>query len=52
MLYYYTNSNLHDSAHLRVRDVKAGALVGTDKFGNEYYENKDYIFSESPVSEK
>lgn len=29
---------------LRLRDLRAGALVGTDEFGNKYYENKDYFF--------
>uniref|UniRef100_A0A8C4S1U9 NADH dehydrogenase [ubiquinone] 1 alpha subcomplex subunit 12 n=2 Tax=Erpetoichthys calabaricus TaxID=27687 RepID=A0A8C4S1U9_ERPCA len=28
----------------RVNDLKTGALVGTDKYGNKYYEDKYYFF--------
>ena len=28
----------------RARDVRAGTLVGEDKFGNKYYENLEYFF--------
>ena len=30
----------------RMRDLRAGTLVGTDSFGNEYFENKDHIYGE------
>ncbi|CAM2098516.1 NADH dehydrogenase [ubiquinone] 1 alpha subcomplex subunit 12 [Caretta caretta] len=29
---------------LRVNDLKIGALVGVDKYGNKYYEDKKYFF--------
>ena len=29
----------------RLRDLRAGTLVGTDQFGNKYFENKDHIYS-------
>uniref|UniRef100_A0A8C3ACX2 NADH dehydrogenase [ubiquinone] 1 alpha subcomplex subunit 12 n=1 Tax=Cyclopterus lumpus TaxID=8103 RepID=A0A8C3ACX2_CYCLU len=29
---------------LRVQDAKVGALVGVDKYGNKYYEDKKYFF--------
>ncbi|CAM4582195.1 unnamed protein product [Caretta caretta] len=29
---------------LRVNDLKTGALVGVDKYGNKYYEGKKYFF--------
>ncbi|XP_064387449.1 NADH dehydrogenase [ubiquinone] 1 alpha subcomplex subunit 12-like [Halichondria panicea] len=29
---------------LKMRDLRAGTLVGTDSFGNEYFENKDHIY--------
>ncbi|XP_066561086.1 NADH dehydrogenase [ubiquinone] 1 alpha subcomplex subunit 12 [Amia ocellicauda] len=29
---------------LRVNDVKTGALVGVDKYGNKYYEDNRYFF--------
>ena len=28
----------------RTRDVRAGTLVGEDKYGNKYYENLEYFF--------
>uniref|UniRef100_A0A8D0CW84 NADH dehydrogenase [ubiquinone] 1 alpha subcomplex subunit 12 n=1 Tax=Sander lucioperca TaxID=283035 RepID=A0A8D0CW84_SANLU len=32
----------------RVNDVKTGALVGVDKYGNKYYEDsKHYFFGDS-----
>lgn len=35
----------------RVNDVKTGALVGVDKYGNKYFEdNKNYFFGESTAS--
>lgn len=31
----------------RVNDVKTGALIGVDKYGNKYYEDKkNYFFGE------
>ena len=29
---------------MRTRDVRAGTLVGEDKYGNKYYENLEYFF--------
>lgn len=29
-----------------MRDLRAGTLIGTDSFGNEYYENMDHIYGE------
>uniref|UniRef100_A0A6B2FED1 NADH dehydrogenase [ubiquinone] 1 alpha subcomplex subunit 12 n=1 Tax=Bothriechis nubestris TaxID=1766655 RepID=A0A6B2FED1_9SAUR len=29
---------------LRVNDLKIGTLVGTDKYGNKYYEDKRFFF--------
>lgn len=32
----------------RVNDVKTGTLIGVDKYGNKYYEDKkNYFFGES-----
>ena len=28
----------------RTSDVRAGMLVGEDKYGNKYYENPEYFF--------
>lgn len=34
----------------RVNDVKTGTLIGSDKYGNKYYEDKKhYFFGESNV---
>ncbi len=33
----------------RMRDLRAGTLVGTDSFGNEYFENNDHIYGECNV---
>jgi hypothetical protein len=33
----------------RMNDLRSGALVGTDKFGNEYYENNEHIYGK-PMS--
>jgi hypothetical protein len=30
-----------------IGDTKAGTLVGIDKFGNKYYENKEELFGMS-----
>lgn len=32
-------------------DTKAGVLVGTDKLGNKFYENKDELPRESDIFE-
>ncbi|XP_068163297.1 NADH dehydrogenase [ubiquinone] 1 alpha subcomplex subunit 12 [Antennarius striatus] len=29
---------------IRVKDVKTGTLIGTDKYGNRYYEDKKHYF--------
>ncbi|KAL5469310.1 hypothetical protein EMCRGX_G030556 [Ephydatia muelleri] len=29
---------------LKLGDIRVGTLVGTDSFGNKYYENNDYFF--------
>lgn len=35
----------------RVNDIKTGTLIGTDKYGNKYYEDKKhYFFGEFTVS--
>jgi len=31
----------------RVQDGKVGPLIGVDKYGNKYYEDKKYFFGES-----
>uniref|UniRef100_A0A671S7P7 NADH dehydrogenase [ubiquinone] 1 alpha subcomplex subunit 12 n=1 Tax=Sinocyclocheilus anshuiensis TaxID=1608454 RepID=A0A671S7P7_9TELE len=31
----------------RVNDIKTGALVGIDKYGNKYYEDNRYFFGMS-----
>ena len=28
----------------RLRDLRAGTVVGEDHYGNKYYENKEYFF--------
>ena len=28
----------------RMNDIRVGTLVGTDEFGNKYYENKDHFY--------
>ncbi|XP_068128863.1 NADH dehydrogenase [ubiquinone] 1 alpha subcomplex subunit 12 [Hyperolius riggenbachi] len=30
---------------LRTSELKTGALIGVDKYGNKYYENKRYFFA-------
>ena len=30
--------------YFRLGDIRPGTLVGVDKFGNKYYENKQYFF--------
>lgn len=32
--------------YCRTDDLKIGNLVGTDKFGNKYYENNTYFYGE------
>lgn len=31
----------------RVNDLKTGALIGVDKYGNKYYEDKRYFFGKT-----
>ena len=46
--YIHTPPNQHPTLLLplllRLRDLRAGTLVGTDQFGNKYYQNNDYFF--------
>lgn len=32
---------------IRANDVKTGTLIGIDKYGNKYYEDKLYFFGKS-----
>jgi len=47
--YFYTYEvlNFSFSGSSRMNDIRVGSLVGTDKFGNKYYENKSHFFGES-----
>ena len=38
--------SVHLSLFTRLGDIRVGTLVGTDSFGNKYYENNDYFFGE------
>ncbi len=33
-------------------DLKLGTLVGTDKYGNKYFENNEYFYGKSKLLEK
>lgn len=49
MLVEWSQADYHHFI-VRVNDVKTGALIGVDKYGNKYYEdNKHYFFGESCV---
>jgi NADH dehydrogenase [ubiquinone] 1 alpha subcomplex assembly factor 2 len=32
-----------------IGDSKSGVLVGTDKFGNRYFENLDEVYGDCPI---
>ena len=37
-------SNLSCVIRYRLRDLRSGELVGTDKAGNKYFQNDNYFF--------